>query len=316
MNSIIYFVGDEPYCLWGVDLEEKNKQYLDSIDGEYFEFIVKAHASTEDAQRSSVALRLAYHHAVETLFVLLCAVVQAPKCAYAFISKCSNEELRRIVKRIDIEDSSLIARLNITKISWISIAEMIFKYYKPGTVQQESMIKLYALLWRRLVGELLDQKQIDEYNSLKHGFRIQAGGFTLAIGGQSNISAPANPAAMQVITASEYGSSYFKIEPIGNRKGNRSVKARIVSSNWSIEKIGLLLQLISMSIINVRSALKCFNGYDPMQNMYFRPLEDEDFNKPWTATPSEASSGFEFILQEDKIPFLNKQSLLAKIDVK
>ena len=85
MKSIVYLVGDEPYCLWGVDLEEKNKQYLESIDGEYFEFIVKAYATTADAMRSSIALRLAYHHALETLFLLLCAFIQAPKCAYAFI---------------------------------------------------------------------------------------------------------------------------------------------------------------------------------------------------------------------------------------
>lgn len=41
---------------------------------------------------------------------------------------------------------------------------------------------LFSTLWYRFAGDYLNENLIAEYNSLKHGFRINPGGFKLMVG--------------------------------------------------------------------------------------------------------------------------------------
>ena len=121
MQSSLFAVNDEPFCLWEVDLAARNREFLDGMDADYFDYVLQTHIATEDENRGLVAIRLSQHHATETMFSLLGAFIQAPDCPYAWMAKCSNRELREFAERVSREDASVITKLNIPSVSWLSI---------------------------------------------------------------------------------------------------------------------------------------------------------------------------------------------------
>ncbi|HXF90342.1 MAG TPA: hypothetical protein VNJ29_00265, partial [Candidatus Nitrosotenuis sp.] len=286
LQNTIFVVNEEPYCIWEVDLPGRNKEFLNGIDTDYFDYLVKVHVESNDEKRAGIALRSTLHHAMETLFSLLGAYIQAPDCTYAWIAKCKNSELRDLVSKIDRSNRPLFTKLNIDKVSWEAVAKCIFHRYMPQTQKNEEMTRLSAMLWRRLGHEFTDQIHIDEYNSLKHGFRVRSGGFSLGVGIEHEYGVPPPPEEMKMIGGSEFGTSFFNIEAVGKVKRNRSIRSRRTSINWKIEKIILLIQLISMSITNVVSALKIANGVDPSTCKFNRPSKDSDFETPWQYSPA------------------------------
>ena len=167
------------------------------------------------------------------------------------------------MSRINAKDKTLIVRYKLKRLTWQEIARIVFNSYLPGTDKQQKTIELFAVLWQRLSHEYLDVNHINEYNCIKHGLRLRAGGFSLAVGEEKEYGVSPPPSEMQMIGHSAYGSSFFVLKPVGDIKGNRSVTSRRFSLNWKIEKVTLLLQLVSMSINNITSALMIVNGIKP-----------------------------------------------------
>lgn len=316
MQSSIFAVNDEPYCLWEVDLAERTRKFLDGIDPDYFDYLLQAHANTKDENRAMVALRLSLHHATETMFSLLGSFAQAPDCPYAWIAKCSNAELREFTERVSREDATLITKLNIPTISWTLVAGAVFATYMPGTDRQKDTIKCFARLWGSLTRDFVNQTHVDEYNALKHGFRTRHGGFTLKAGVESVYGVSPPDSEMKTFGQSKFGATFLKIESLGSAKGNPNIRSRQISLNWSLERVVLLLQLVHMSINNVVSALKVVNDYAPSDCRFLRPENDSDFEQPWTYSTNVTSINFDYILEENIIPSLSKAELLSKLRAK
>ncbi len=118
MQNSIFVVNEEPYCIWEVDIAERNSEFLEGIDTEYFNYLLNVYLESEDEKRAAIALRATLHHAMETMFSLLGAYIQAPNCSYAWIAKCSNKDLRMLVKNIGSYHNTLYTRLNIERVSW------------------------------------------------------------------------------------------------------------------------------------------------------------------------------------------------------
>src|SRR5215218_2623467 len=100
MDRYVFAVGEEPLCLWGIDLANENERFLRSFDASYFDYCARVHADGlegGDAPRAAIALRAAYHHGLEALFSILGALSQAPEAVTAWIPRCSNAQLRRFV---------------------------------------------------------------------------------------------------------------------------------------------------------------------------------------------------------------------------
>jgi hypothetical protein len=313
MQSTIFAVNDEPYCLWELDIPARNQQFLDGLDPEYFSYVLNVHMEAEDEARAAIALRLSLHHATEFLFSLLGAFVQAPDCAYAWIAKCANGELREFAERVDREDATLVTKLSILSVSWTSIAAAVFAAYCPGGERQSQTINCFARLWRRLTGELTNEVQIDEYNAIKHGFRMRPGGFGLAVGLEPTYGAPPPESEIRTLGYSAFGASFFKIEKLGTAKGNPHLRSRRISVNWSLERVILLHQLVHMSINNVISALKIANGSSPSSCRFLRPENDTDFDQPWSYGTGVTSMNIDYMLDEERLPQVSKADLLAKL---
>lgn len=313
MDNSIFVVNQEPYCIWEIDIKERNKEFLDGIDTEFFEYVLELHLNADDEIKASIALRSTLHHAMETMFSLIGAYIQAPDCAYAWIAKCSNRELRDIVGSIGDYKNDLFTKLLIDRVSWEELSKSVFSGYLPGTEKNEKTSKLYARLWSRLAREFLDRSHIDEYNSIKHGFRIRSGGFSLAGGVEHEFGVPPPAEEIKTLGGSEHGTTYFKIESIGKSKGNRNLKSRRHSLNWRIEKTALLIQLISMSITSVTSALKIANGAEGDTCKFLRPVEDEDFDRPWSFSTGVTSFNMDFVIPENEVVNTTKPELLKRI---
>jgi hypothetical protein len=83
-----------------------------------------------------------------------------------------------------------------------------------------------------------------------------------------------------------------------------------VSLNWTIEKTALLLQLVSMSIKNVVSALRIANGASPGTCRFHRPTDDSDFDRPWSYSPGVLHCSFDFDIPEDQVRAVKRAELL------
>lgn len=321
LDNTIIVVNDEPYCIWDVDLRGRNNEFLDGIDADYFEYLLDVYLSADerkdtkekDEKRASIAVRMAYHHALETLFLLLGAYAQAPDCAYAWVSKCSNRELREFLGRVNRRDSTLFTKLKVNSISWESFANLVFMFYLPDTQRGEITRKLFAGLWTRLAGEYLEEDHRDEYNSLKHGFRAKAGGFALKFGAEHQYGVPPPDNEMKLMGHSEFGTAFLKLEPVDESPGNRSLRTGRVSLNWKVEKVMLQLQLIHMSILNVKGALKIANGAKPSECKFVRPTEDSDFEKPWTYSTGVTRFKMEFVMDPAEVVPTTRKQLLEKL---
>jgi len=313
IQNSIFVVNDEPYCLWEVDIRDRNIEFLNGLDPDYFQYLVSIHINADDEKRASIALRVTFHHAIETLFSLIGAYVQAPDCAYAWIGKCSNLELRKFVQRIRNMEPGIFTKLTIASVTWENIAQSVFHTYQPGSQRQADTVKCFSRLWLRLATEFTDPVQINEYNSLKHGFRVRSGGFALVAGVEHEYGVPPPADDMRLVGKSDYGMSFFKLETLGKDKGNRSLRSRRTSVNWSIERVVLLLQLCYFSIQNVIAALRFANGIAAENCKFLRPESGDDFDRPWQYSPGVTSLNIDHVINDHDTISLTRQELLDKI---
>lgn len=314
-KSSIYAVLDELYCVWEVDLRSRNLAFLKGIDAEYFEYLatssIDALDNDESKMRAAASLRLGFYNGIETLFLLLGALLQAPDCAYAWVAQCKTGQLRELLRRIDDGDSSLLLKVTLEPLTWMRIAKGVMAYSNSDPSKADRNGELFGRLWKSLASEYSHDTNIKEYNSLKHGFRVSHGGFNLVFGTEHEYGVSPPPEELKSIGGSEFGSTFYVLEQIGgSEKANRSRRSRQVSVNWSAERMVLALQLISMSIRNIISCLEILNGAKPSEVRFLRPSEDEDFDRPWEYTPGILNMNVDFVLPEGDALKTTKEQLM------
>lgn len=310
MQNSIFLVNDEPYCLWELDIPMKNREFLDGFDPDYFDYILRLHINSDDCKRASVALSVCLHHALETMFSLIGAYIQAPDCAYAWIAKCQTGDLKKLAKRISDSDNSIVTKLRLQSISWESIAAHIFSACPFEEERKEKTTELFARLWSRLCLEFTDETLSDQYNSIKHGFRVRSGGFTLTIGEEKEQGKAPNDSEMVSIGGSKYGATFFKVSRVGKSNKSRSLKSVRTSVNWSMERTARQIQLAGMSIENIISSLKVINGAKGSEVKFVRPAEDNDFDIPWSHSTGVSHFAIDFLASESNTEETSKEQLL------
>jgi len=283
VDDLIFKVDETSYCLWDVDIKNRNKEFLNSFDPDYFIFLFETLNNTDNDQYASIGIRTTLYQAIETLFSLIGAYLQAPYSCYAWIGKCSNKELRDIIQKIN-NQKNLYNVFNISNISWNDIAALIFKNSQTDSERNKQLSEAYGKLWSQIAFNFFKSINTDEYNSLKHGFRVKLGGFSLKIGFE-NENKP-----MQSMGGSKYGSSFLKISQIGKQnRSNPNITSRRTSLNWSYEQNAILLQLVYLSINNLIYALKHINGINIENHPFKNPKDISAFLKPWQYNVSPIS---------------------------
>lgn len=271
------FVGLKHFALWDADIARHNQSWLRSFDPEHFEYLADVHArrlKSRRAQHAAVALRASYGLALETLFALIGARVQAPRCVFAWLDLYKHKDVCDVLDHINgRRDVPTLFRGPLT---WATFSTYVHRGLSLKDEKRAAEIKEgFARLWQSVSAEFLDGGLYKEYNAAKHGLRLNAGGFSFSIGRQDGPGIPAPPERMMRVAASEFGGRFLFTEAIGQHRRDRKVALQL--RNWDIAAIASRLRLISMSMNNVVTALRTFNGEDPRTLRFVWPRDHGDF---------------------------------------
>lgn len=334
----IIYIGEKTYCILDWDILKQNITFLESIDFEYFLFIAenlepfftsrttttkvyrtskfrrytqksqKASFHDLEIQRAAIQLRTTYFHALETLFTLISAMLQAPICVYGWIQLSDTRELKNIIRNIN-EYKTFPMYLKNNWITWEKISELILSYvvFEDSQFKTE-IVNGFSGFFTRLAHEFVSPAFSDEYNSIKHGFRIRSGGHTLQIGIQEKMGVPAKAKDMRVLDQSEFGCSYLIYEKLN--KGKRHYQFFRNHNNWSPDNLLWSLKLTSMAINNIISWLLINNGKNPEDVKFFYPDNTEIFKQAWISAGRVGNLSFSMkrkIISEIVIPFTEKE---------
>ena len=313
-----FFVGDTPFAVWEWDMPERNLEFVRGIEHEYFEYVAATHLENLEGERrhlAALAIRAAYFHGIETFLTLVCAAIQAPGCVPAWIQRCSTTQLRQLTEQISKGHCVAPNPLKIQPISWDSIADKIITF---SDVEPEELAEIrseFAGMWTRLASDWLEQTGINEYNSIKHGLRIQPGGFSIAVGIEHEYGVEPPPEEMKFIGGSDFGTSFFHAEPVANAIDTSRTHFRIRRhhTNWNPQSLGQALALISMSIGNLKGFLRVQNGDNPVDVRVWRAQTKEAYWEPWQRSPGVTNASMDTIVAEEHIERLSKDELAAKI---
>lgn len=210
-------IDEKPFCVWELDQNRRNHNFIKNFDPYYFRYIANMHNSvfksdeeSENHQYSALSIRLTYSHALETFFAFLFASLQAPDCLSGWLKKYSPKDLENLIQKVS-HRKNILTKIKLESISWVSIAKCIFQnVVLKNSEQSDKYKKKFGLLWKFFSKDFTNDKIREEYNSLKHGFRITPGGFGIAIGLQDAPDKPAPPERMQTVGYSKFGSLSFE----------------------------------------------------------------------------------------------------------
>lgn len=232
-----FAVADSVHCCWDPDHAARTLEFLEGIDSNYFSTVAALLAQqleSEDSIATSVALRVLYHQGVETLMSLLGAAAHGPYVVPAWIAKCSTENLKTVVTRLQ-SGQPLLTEVGTQRVTFDLLSSHLHRFAWVDEKGADSTAARFGRFWHRLASELLDDTARAEYNALKHGSRVLPGGFSMAIRTEEALGVPVPPEQMHSIGGSKFGSTFFVTEPVGTAKWH--VRTRQTSVNWLPEPL-------------------------------------------------------------------------------
>jgi hypothetical protein len=309
-----FLVYETPFCVWDWDIRDKNLRFLDYLDPGYFSYLGDSDGqrleAEEDQQHASLAIRAAYHHALETLFTLLGAFAQAPDCVYGWVLRCQPGEIEALVNAVE-KGRPICNKLGLDRVSWKSLSKIVHAPSHPNPDEVSANQARFAVFWSRMADEFVRENRGPEYNSIKHGLRVRAGGFTLLAGLEQSPGVPTQD-MRPVGGGSQYGCTFLTRTFIGSapKLNFRAVEA---SANWNPLSLVAMLHLIASSINNIISAAKMFNGVPPDQVSFQRPQDPAFFEAPWQRPALALGFSMDSPIEMQDIKPLDKAGILADL---
>jgi hypothetical protein len=316
LYSTCFLTYRRPHCVYDWQLRDKNLRFIAGIDFDYFTYIATRHADDLEGlekQRAATALRIAYHHAIETFLTVMGSAIQSPDCVFGWALKCKTDELRSLISDVTANRTHVFNELALSSVTWAEVARVIFEPC-PANAKAD-IVKSFGAFWNRLAQEFLTEAHQQEYNSLKHGFRIKPGGFSLSYGEEEQPGIPAAPEKMKLLGACEFGSSFLvATPPLGRvcKKGEPSFYTRFNALNWNPESLRWALELIGMSIQNVVAFLRRVNG-DTLPLQFVLPDDPSDFAKPWANGPSVLKMSFDVDVRDECVEPLTNETIFERL---
>ena len=340
----LFAVNTTPYCIWDWGLAERNIEYLESLDPDYFDYIGRAnlpHLGSDDPRerrRAATAIRTAYHHGLESFFALLFATLQSPWCVPGWMQAYSPADLRDMAQMVDPGHSSRGAQRERIRalreellpyvwlrprsfLRWESISRAVHRLDADEEVAAR-MQGLFGNLWHGFARDLVNDSFVSEYNSIKHGLRAGFGGFYMLIGPESTPGEPAPAEAMHSLGNSEHGSSFFtprtfvesvtqkdrKARPGYGRGKTSHFRIRQQALNWDPEGLCRALSLISASLHNVRTLALWLNG-SHRSGLTFAIPDEGTFQGPLGRSPGIAFNNMDSVVLEEDVRIFERDEL-------
>lgn len=168
--------------------------------------------------------------------------------------------------------------------SLISLFDDIHR--RAGWSDHDIVVARFVDALRNMLRDYVDEKHRSEYNSIKHGLRASHGRFGLAFGIEETPGVPAPPEVMQMIGASQDASFFDVAKPLKNATKQQSkihFLTEKVSVTWSLERVLMELQLLSLLLHNVVSALRIRGGAEVGTVTFNKVANDEAFWQLYTS---------------------------------
>jgi hypothetical protein len=306
-----FAVDDRPFCVWEWDLEQRNTEFIDTLDPGYFEYVARFHVANidgDDARRAAVSLRTSYAHGLESFFALLFACFQAPDCVPGWLARYQLSDLRALVKKVH-NGRPFKSKIATPATSWDELAAAVHGLTIAEGEKQVLWRRELGYLWGGFARDFLDEEQSIEYNSLKHGFRVSPGGFSLRVGFEPEPGIPPPPEEMIGMGSSRFGSTYFKPEALAGQ-GGRHFRIRRQSRNWIPENHYHGLRLLSGSMSNIINFLKILRGADPVTTKIRRPENLEIYRYPWRLSAGTVSFNLDTVVSSKDIKEFTAEEVL------
>lgn len=325
MHYTMFMVNDKPYCVWEWDLKKKNLDFIQSIDLAFFDYLTRRYINDidgNDSKQAAMALRASYIHGIETLFTLMLAAAQSPHGVPAWIQKCGNHVLREMVEGLNKGYLPVWNAFGLDALTWENLSERINQFHYPDNPNRAKNTQaLFARAWGRFGDEFVRKHTVNEYNSIKHGFRAKSGGFGIAMGVEKVPGVPADEKDMHMLGGSDFGSSFFVAEPILDKEkserqteGDPNFRIRKHSVNWRPESMIHGLQLIAVSINNIVSFLQIVNDVPRSKVPFKRPEDDSFFDSPWWEGVGVAHAAFDTVISRDNIKPYTKDEIRKHLE--
>lgn len=308
-----FAIDETPVCVWSDDLGRDNRQYLNAINGEYFEkvadMLVGSGFDGPEGQVRAIAIRTLYGQATEALLALLAATAQAPDCVPGWMGRYQNKELDSIVAKIS-RGQPILTRFSTGFVTWQSLSGFVHQHLKSDNPElRAKCIDGFANLWNRLAGEHQEPHNSREYNALKHGLRTRAGGFSIAIGLEDIPGVPCPPEKMGPHLGSDFGTS--TVAPLKLEGTKRHFQFASVANNWDPKVLALRLGLISASMGNVLSRLKLLAGEPPQKYVLHYPADLGAFAEAWPDRAWPFNFMSKTVIESQHIQNLGDEEILA-----
>lgn len=307
-----FVVGGRPFCVWDWNLTEKNLQFVNSLDPDYFSYLAATlgpDLETDHKLRAGAAIRSAYGLGLETLFAVLFASLQAPGCLAGWLHKYKMGDLRDLVSRARA-GRPFLSYARLSEFTLDHITNQLLSPMVLEDKEKELAIKAgFAQAFRRFAFDFLDQQRSDEYNDLKHGFRVGPGGFSISFGTEHEygVSPPADE--MHSLGGSVWGSRSFSPQSLEGKRANQFwLRSQLL--NWIPQNHLDGLQLISLCLANILASLRIF--LDPEKRTAFRwPSDPSLFEAPWARSAGVTSTNFDHPVPTDAVRDLSDEEIRA-----
>ena len=279
---------DKPYAVWGSDLATTNRQFLDSMDAEFYQrtavSIIESFGGEEalddpdkinERKDTSTLTRLLWHHAAETLAMTIGACVQAPDAVHAYFLRCRTEDVIQLAQLISKDSLPKLNRFEKNDASVNDLMQWVFSLCREEVHAErfvQSICQIYSMF--------TEKSHRAEYNSIKHGLRVSHGALQLRIGleHEYGVSPPADE--FKTLGASPESSSFLvakKFEWARGQENSINFHMEKVTVAFSSDKIIRELQVMKMIMHNIIVRLKIYNGFKGEDVKFFVPEDPAEF---------------------------------------
>lgn len=118
---------------------------------------------------------------------------------------------------------------------------------------------------------------------------------------------------MQLFGKSEFGSHFLSAKKVGENAQHIEMKRH--HRNWNPEDLCWGLHLVSLSIANIKSALRIINGVPATDVKFEWATDRETFQEPWKHARQigvTSMSGFQIDIKPDFITVFSKEEILTR----
>src|SRR5262245_29240193 len=123
-------INERPLLVWDLDYRRSQLGFRESIDPGYFVHVAKInepHLDGEDSLYAAAAIRLAYSHALETLFAFIGAAIQSPSCPAGWLLEYKVFELHSLVEKIETRGSAPNS-LYLDRLGWRLVTDKLLPF--------------------------------------------------------------------------------------------------------------------------------------------------------------------------------------------